>query len=676
MRSFFLFLGVTTGLFLGFRWSPFPMIPALLFLLVCLVSSIRRKNAGWLLVGATVGFSLSLLRLIPQSAKTGEFYGIVSEVKNNYYILRSGPFCYYVYEKGTTREVGDLLLIYGRRSPFVMTEYESRFSFSDFLEKKGVVSELRAYRITEKLRMPIRFREKELSFLSHFEEEDSALLDSLLFGRKNYETEAIALAQGLSLLSVFSASGLIFGKIIRIVQKTLSHFVKDSAATAISLCIGFLLLPFSWGKVGVWRCLIYGSLSLINQIAWKRKFNYLSLVSSTGLFLLFCDFRLAYSSGFLIGFSCGIILYLMRGTIARKSRYIQPFLSSLLVYAIIFPLTLSQGKLHLFYWLFSMISIPFSVGFTGIGFVSFVSVPFTHVLTWYAKALRGMLVGFAMGDFSIPIPIPSNLVIVFYYASLLIFLVFSEIGHRPFRIKFSMIQVGVYCLSLCPILPAMTAQVSFVNVGQGDSIVIRDGMSTVMIDTGGNPAFDMAGEVDIPFLRKERIYKIDYLIATHGDFDHSGAVGSLISNFPVRHYVTSADSFPIDCGPIHLENLNVYGGSEENDKSLVISLTFIGKKWLFMGDCPEYIEKKIVRDNPNLDCDILKAGHHGSDTSSCEEFLKRVSPEVAIVSVGAKNQYGHPSPSVMARFEKLGVKVRRTDQEGTITYRCLKGFTL
>ena len=88
-----------------------------------------------------------------------------------------------------------------------------------------------------------------------------------------------------------------------------------------------------------------------------------------------------------------------------------------------------------------------------------------------------------------------------------------------------------------------------------------------------------------------------------------------------------------------------------------------------MGDAPESLERQIIKEHPNLDCDILKAGHHGSDTSSCEEFLKCVTPEVAILSVGKKNSYGHPSDKVLARFDRLGIKVRRTDVEGSITYR-------
>ena len=98
----------------------------------------------------------------------------------------------------------------------------------------------------------------------------------------------------------------------------------------------------------------------------------------------------------------------------------------------------------------------------------------------------------------------------------------------------------------------------------------------------------------------------------------------------------------------------------------------MGYQWLFTGDAPISIEKKIVAAHPELDCDILKLGHHGSDTSSSLEFLQTVTPKVAIVSVGAKNTYGHPSKSVLERLTRLGILIRRTDQEGTITYRKMR----
>ena len=188
-----------------------------------------------------------------------------------------------------------------------------------------------------------------------------------------------------------------------------------------------------------------------------------------------------------------------------------------------------------------------------------------------------------------------------------------------------------------------------------------------MIDTGGNKSFDMAEETLIPFMNKKKITHLDALILTHDDFDHSGAKDSLCQNFTVKNVLTEANQFPYKVGDLCFTNLNTFDFTEENDKSLVLSLDFIHKKFLFMGDASVKTEEKIL-ETYNVDCDILKVGHHGSNTSTSDKFLKAASPNEAVISVGAKNSYKHPSHEIIDRLKKYNVKIRRTDEEGTICY--------
>nr|MCR5348817.1 MBL fold metallo-hydrolase [Bacilli bacterium] len=206
------------------------------------------------------------------------------------------------------------------------------------------------------------------------------------------------------------------------------------------------------------------------------------------------------------------------------------------------------------------------------------------------------------------------------------------------------------------------------DVGQGDCALIQDGLTTVMIDTGGINGFDIAQECLIPYLRKRRIYHIDALIASHQDYDHVGGVSSLCAHYEVRKYVTDVSSFPLRVGNLTFTNHNDYGFEEENEKSLFLSLSFMGKVWLFTGDAGVTVEKNVIRDYPDLDCDVLKVGHHGSDTSTSEAFLDAVKPEVAVISCGKNNKFGHPKTSVVRSLSKRGITIRRTDEEGTITF--------
>ena len=119
---------------------------------------------------------------------------------------------------------------------------------------------------------------------------------------------------------------------------------------------------------------------------------------------------------------------------------------------------------------------------------------------------------------------------------------------------------------------------------------------------------------------------------------------------------------------LHLENLNHYEAKDENESSLVLYLDFCNKKYLFMGDAPKEIETQIIIDNPNLRCDILKVGHHGSKTSSDDTFIKTIQPKEGIISCGRSNRYGHPNQEVIDTLYRYDVKIRRTDIEGTISY--------
>ena len=219
-------------------------------------------------------------------------------------------------------------------------------------------------------------------------------------------------------------------------------------------------------------------------------------------------------------------------------------------------------------------------------------------------------------------------------------------------------------------IPSIHNSITFINVGQGDSILIRNRNKTVLLDTGGNTSFDMVEETLIPYFRKVGVRKIDLLITTHDDYDHSGAASSLIENFKVTSYYHSRENFPCKIGDLYFENINYYDG-DENDSCLVFLLDFMHKKWLFTGDASTESEEAILSSGVNIDCDILKVGHHGSNTSTSEAFLKAASPSEAIISCGAKNKYGHPNKEVLERLEKYKVKIRRTDLEGTISYSSL-----
>ncbi|MEA4920008.1 MAG: ComEC/Rec2 family competence protein [Clostridiaceae bacterium] len=232
-------------------------------------------------------------------------------------------------------------------------------------------------------------------------------------------------------------------------------------------------------------------------------------------------------------------------------------------------------------------------------------------------------------------------------------------------------------------------EASFIDVGQGDcALVVCDGKS-MLIDGGNNGD----GEKIAAYLKDRGIRRIDVLIATHPHSDHIGGLPYIVENFEVKSayispcvytskiYESFLDAlYEQDIKTIAPKAGESYelGGAEcrfvssgsgyddANNSSLVLRINYKDISVLFTGDIEAEAESRILESGEMLDCTLLKVAHHGSDTSSTEEFIKAVSPEIAVISVGKGNSYGHPSQRVLERLET--VELRRTDLEGTIVY--------
>ena len=216
----------------------------------------------------------------------------------------------------------------------------------------------------------------------------------------------------------------------------------------------------------------------------------------------------------------------------------------------------------------------------------------------------------------------------------------------------------------------ITNEVSFINVGQGDCCFIRDRNRAILIDTGGLSYTDLATESLIPFFKKKRIYQLDLVITTHDDFDHNGSLSLLKTHFPIKKTMTNLDYEPISFGNLKFINYNnhIEIGGEDNEISLVIGFHLGGKDYLITGDAGKSVENNMMKEYQNIPCDILKVGHHGSNTSTSDAFIKYLKPKIGIISCGKNNKYGHPHREVISILKANNVTIRRTDLEGTISF--------
>lgn len=237
-------------------------------------------------------------------------------------------------------------------------------------------------------------------------------------------------------------------------------------------------------------------------------------------------------------------------------------------------------------------------------------------------------------------------------------------------------------------------EVYVLDVGQGDAIVMRfPDEKIAVIDAGRHDYGDQGRLTVAPFLKWLGARRIDLLVATHSDADHIGGMTHLIEQFEVGLFVCGPDDSEshtfremrmalhdrgVECvqvraggkisgfEPVEISVLNPWPGLDNNDSSIVMLVDYSEIEMLLTGDITEAAEREILKRRVAQDIEILKVAHHGSASSSTPEFLDAFRPEVALVSAGRNNVYGHPSPRVVERLRERQISIGRTDKDGTL----------
>lgn len=217
-------------------------------------------------------------------------------------------------------------------------------------------------------------------------------------------------------------------------------------------------------------------------------------------------------------------------------------------------------------------------------------------------------------------------------------------------------------------------QVYTLNIGQGDCSVIVEPFykSVVMIDCGQSLYRDNVERIIFPFLENKNIHTIDTLILTHDDFDHSGGYDHLKEKVKIKQVIkNSKDKVNVEY-PFYLL-LQERMAKDENDSSIISYFTYDHLNYLFMGDASKEIEKQLM-DAYDLKADLIKVGHHGSNTSSDAAFLDSLDCRIALISAGYKNKYDHPSTETLKTLDHLHIHTFCTSTNGSIAIYSLHDF--
>ena len=431
----------------------------------------------------------------------------------------------------------------------------------------------------------------------------------------------------------------------------------------------------------------------------KKQLN-LKIESKMVLILIFSVFLLInpyyiYNLGFLLSFITSFYIMLFNKITKQYNTKLQKsFVISLIAFLASSPIIINNFfSLNLLSPLINLVLAPLiSDLIYPLSLISLVIKPVDDILFLLITFFENISLKLNKINFLTITLCHINIIFIILYYILITFILHKWDKQKPYFLIFFLLTLIIH--SSINILNPYTS-LTMIDVGQGDSLLIKlkHNQGNILVDTGGQKRydgkkeFDIAKKITIPYLKAEGIREIDYLILTHGDYDHMGQAFNLINSFKVDKVILNNDKLNelelklikileernipyyqnikklnIDNNKLYFLNDKLY--DSENDNSNVIYTKFNKIKLLLMGDAGVNVEKDILNKYIIENIDILKVGHHGSNTSSSEEFINKVNPKYSLISVGKNNRYGHPKKEVLNNLRYT--KIYRTDTNGSI----------
>lgn len=577
----------------------------------------------------------------------------------------------------------------GRRNPYC-------FDYAKYLKSRriGAVASVNTIEtepgsLTMRERYERKLCEKKHKFCHSLSDESRGMVMGVLFGDTSFlDEDAYDLFRKNGTAHILAVSGLHVGLIYRIYQKLAGR--KKNIAALIALT--FVL--YTYGELSGWSPSVGRAVLMIGMSVFARfadlRYDMLTAASTVALILIGKNPYVIFGAGFQMSFLAICSIVFLKPLIPVKIPDNAAVMLS--VYLGLLPYQIYQFNYISVTALAANIPVIYLAGFfvplSAVGFIVFVFFGEIRAIESIIDAVGSMIFYInkmtsidGHGGFDVESP-PIWVVLA---ATLLMFFLSSEtrviIKMRGQKRLFGLHVCTIFFLSLMVQLlvycPVSDDHVIFVDVGQGDCVHIKAGNSDVLIDGGGAADYNVGKKILKTYLLKNGTADIDLAIATHEHMDHIKGLNELSDVFNVKKLskgLTAGTEIEID-RDIRIETLwpeQISGdnGQEENEMCSVFMIYYKGYKILVTGDLDEIGEKRMMEKYSGTDklkADVLKIGHHGSSTSTCEEFLEIVNPVYAVIQTG-KNIYGHPSPKIIEKCMKKGIMVYRNDLNGAVGF--------
>ena len=555
-------------------------------------------------------------------------------------------------------------------------------SFKKIKDNKNILIKIKNY-ISKRIE-----NIKNNSYLYAFILGKSSYLDINVYN--NYKINGITHLFALSGLHVSMFSSIL----LHILNKLKLNEKITFTITSIFLILFSFIASFT---PSILRATIFFILSSINKIYYFF-INPKNLLYLTFTILIFINPFYIFDTGFILSFTITYFILLLNEELTIegniKSILVVSILSLLSSLPIIINISYEVNIIGfvnniLFIPLVSNIIFPLSL--------MTILVPKLSIVLFILTNIMEKISEFSCTIFNIVLYFQKlNYIEIFIYYILLI------LSIKKSKKILIILLIFIFILYIKPYFNKNT-YIYFIDVGQGDlELIVTENNESILIDTGGklsykteswkqrNKEFNLMSSSVIPFIKSIGIKKIDYLIITHGDYDHMGEAINLVNGFKVEKVIFNCGEYndlekelikvlekknikyyscvkELNIDKYKLQFLNTGTYNNENDNSSVIYLNYNNYKFLFMGDAGVEVEQNLIEKYNLKDIDVLKVGHHGSKTSSSKCFIDSINPKYSIISVGKNNRYGHPNDSVLDNLNDSNIY--RTDINGSIMFK-------